>query len=128
MHPSKSVLSPTCSWDLETVVRGLSRRSWCSHWAAPAVRRPGFRCLRTVDHQRQWGLKSASTLASSTAINATKEVPVSLRELHGALKTVKERAVNYVSLSRLDLALRSVESENPVVRVAGRFLGPTAAI
>lgn len=70
----------------------------------------------------QWSLKHASTLASSTAVNATKEIPTKLRELYDRLTAVKDSAASYVSLSRLQLALRGLETENPVVRVASRSL------
>ncbi|KAI9802291.1 MAG: hypothetical protein M1833_001797 [Piccolia ochrophora] len=60
----------------------------------------------------------ASTLASSTAINATKHIPGKVRGLYNALSTLKSQAANYVNLSRVLLALRSLETEDAIVRVA----------
>ncbi|KAI9725067.1 MAG: hypothetical protein M1812_000343 [Candelaria pacifica] len=62
--------------------------------------------------------RNASTLASVTTVNAPKVIRSELRPLHEALNDVKARAANYVNLSRLRLALRGLEGENPVVRVA----------
>jgi hypothetical protein len=60
-------------------------------------------------------------LASRSAVNAPITVAPELRELHQQLSLLEDKASSYVDLSRLKLALRSLESENPVVRVA--FLG-----
>lgn len=49
-------------------------------------------------------------------------VPPRLRELHAALNRVGDVATDRVDLSRLQLALRGLESEEPLVRVAGEFL------
>lgn len=65
--------------------------------------------------------RNASTLASRTAINAPLDVPPRLKELHQALDALKSDAASYVNLSRLQLALRGLESEDPVVRVAGAY-------
>lgn len=61
------------------------------------------------------------SLASTTAINAPTTVPHELRELHQKLQLLQDKASSYVDLSRLQLALRSLESAEPVIRVA--FLG-----
>ena len=66
--------------------------------------------------------RKASTLASSTAINATKEVKPGVRDLHQALAELQVRGANHVNLSRLRLALNSLEGRDAVVRVAGRSL------
>lgn len=65
--------------------------------------------------------RHAATLASRTAINAPLDVPPRLKELHQALDALKSDAASYVNLSRLQLALRGLESEDPVVRVAGGY-------
>lgn len=64
---------------------------------------------------------SNGSLASNTAINAPTAVPHELRELHQRLQLLQDKASSYVDLSRLQLALRSLESAEPVIRVA--FLG-----
>lgn len=61
------------------------------------------------------------SLASSSAINAPSTVPHELRELHQRLNALQDSASGFVDLSRLQLGLRSLESDDPVIRVA--FLG-----
>src|SRR5690349_3916057 len=62
--------------------------------------------------------RHASTLVSSTAVNATKQIPEAYRNLHEALGDVKKKASAHVNLSRLQLALQGIESESPTTRVA----------
>ncbi|KAJ5182524.1 hypothetical protein N7492_000140 [Penicillium capsulatum] len=57
-------------------------------------------------------------LATNSAITAGKTVPPRFRELYDALSGVKDAAIEQVSVSRLQLALRGLESETPLVRVA----------
>ncbi|KAF2163441.1 hypothetical protein M409DRAFT_57349 [Zasmidium cellare ATCC 36951] len=64
---------------------------------------------------------SNGALASSTAVNAPSTVPFELRDLHQHLQLLQDKASVYVDLSRLQLALRSLESEDPIIRIA--FLG-----
>jgi hypothetical protein len=58
---------------------------------------------------------------STSAINVvgSRSVPPRLRELYDALNNVQETAADHLSLSRLQLAIRGLESEDPVIRVAG---------
>lgn len=67
--------------------------------------------------------RTTSTLASATAINATKQIPTFNRELHDALSELKSKAGNYVDLNRLQLALRGLETKDAVIRVAGMNSG-----
>ncbi len=62
--------------------------------------------------------KQASTTASVTAVNAKREIPPAFRALYGALSELETEAGVYLNLSQLRLALRSLESENAVTRVA----------
>ena len=48
-------------------------------------------------------------------------MPPQFKELYNALSEVKDAAIEQVSLSRLSLALRGLESEEPLVRVAGEL-------
>jgi hypothetical protein len=64
-------------------------------------------------------LRSASTHVSPTAINYRPNIPPQNKELHDALSTLSGAAEQYVNLSRLQLALRGLEAENAVTRVAG---------
>jgi len=59
------------------------------------------------------------TFTTSSAINAGKNVPPRFKELYAALNRVGDVATDRVNLSRLQLALRGLESEEPLVRVAG---------
>src|SRR5271155_954555 len=73
----------------------------------------------TKTRQLQVGRKRhASTLSSSTAVNATKAIPARYQDLYEALNQVKRKAPAHVNLSRLQLALQGLESENPTTRVA----------
>lgn len=66
--------------------------------------------------------RTASTIPSVTAVNARPEVPPAYRNLYGALKALESDAGVYVNTSQLQLALKGVESENAVTRVAGERL------
>lgn len=57
--------------------------------------------------------------ATTSAITAGKTVPPRFRELYDALGGIKDAAIEQVSVSRLQLALRGLESETPLIRVAG---------
>ena len=65
--------------------------------------------------------RTASTTASVTAVNAKKEIPSAFQGLHASLKALETEAGVYVNTSQLQLALRGVESENPVTRIAGQI-------
>lgn len=62
------------------------------------------------------------TTASTSAITAGRNVPPQFKELHHALSGIKDAAIEQVNLSRLQLALRGLESETPLIRVAGEWL------
>lgn len=62
-----------------------------------------------------------TTAASSSVVNAGKNVPLRFRELCAALNRVGDVAPERVNLSRLQLALRGLEVEEPLVRVAGKL-------
>ena len=65
-------------------------------------------------------VRTASTTASVTAVNAKREIPSALQELHVSLKALEADAAIYVNTSQLHLALRGVETENPITRIAGQ--------
>ncbi|KAL6722327.1 hypothetical protein ACLMJK_001434 [Lecanora helva] len=62
--------------------------------------------------------RHASTVPSITAVNAKHEIPASLQNLHASLKALGKNAGIYVNTSQLQLALRGLESEDPITRVA----------
>lgn len=57
-------------------------------------------------------------------IHSGRQVPPRVRELYDALSQVNNVATEQVNLSRLQLALRGLESEVPLIRVAGGFYPP----
>lgn len=62
--------------------------------------------------------RCASTLSSTTAVNATKNVPARYKELYQALGDLRKKASGQVNISRLQLALQGLELETPTTRVA----------
>ena len=66
-------------------------------------------------------IRTASTTASVTAVNAKRDIPPRFRILHQSLKALESEAAVYINSSQLRLALRGLESENAVTRIAGRF-------
>ncbi|KAJ5272489.1 hypothetical protein N7478_007614 [Penicillium angulare] len=73
---------------------------------------------RRTDRLPIYSLRPAPrSLTTSTAISS---VPPRFKELHDALSGVKDAAIQQVSVSRLQLALRGLESEKPLIRVAGQ--------
>ncbi|KAL8847546.1 MAG: hypothetical protein Q9221_007405 [Calogaya cf. arnoldii] len=75
------------------------------------ARRPAYRV--PVSAQRK-----ASTIASVTAVDAKKDIPHAFQPLYEALATVQREAAVYSNLSQLQLALRGLESENAITRIA----------
>ena len=67
--------------------------------------------------------RSAATLASSTAINAPRNVPPEYRDLYQSLQALKDTASDFVNQSRLQLALRGLESAQPTIRIGILGLG-----
>ncbi len=76
--------------------------------------------------QAQWPLqyrraprpRKASTVAPVTVVNAVKHIPAAALELYEALENLRREGEVYTSLSQLQLALRGLESENAVTRIA----------
>ena len=69
--------------------------------------------------------RKASTITSVTAVNAKKDIPHAFQPLYEALVTLQSEAAVYSNLSQIRLALRGLESENAITRIAG-MLYPTA--
>jgi hypothetical protein len=76
-------------------------------------------CLRrrvaVLQSQRR---RHASTFASPATVNKPIDVAADKKELYLALEALKKDAAPFVNLSRLQLALRSLEGEGSKVRVA----------
>ncbi|KAL9039659.1 MAG: hypothetical protein Q9214_004787 [Letrouitia sp. 1 TL-2023] len=62
--------------------------------------------------------RAVSTTASISVVNARQEIPPTFQPLYEALKALERDAAVYINLSQLKLALRGLETENAVTRVA----------
>lgn len=62
---------------------------------------------------------NGASAAAAADVNINKNVPARFRELYAALNELEDVAADHISLSRLQLAQRGLESEEHVVRVAG---------
>lgn len=62
--------------------------------------------------------RRASTIAPVSVVNAVTDIPSPSRRLHEALEGLKKDAEAYTDLSQLQLALRGLESQNAITRIA----------
>lgn len=60
--------------------------------------------------------------APVTVVNAKQEIPPPFEVLYKELSTLQHDAAVYVNPSQLQLALRALESENAVTRIASTTL------
>lgn len=65
----------------------------------------------------------ASAQVSPTAINVQPHIPARNEELYSALSKLNKEAEQYVNVSRVQLALRNLAAQDPVIRVAVLSLG-----
>ncbi|KAI2793555.1 hypothetical protein POX_a00136 [Penicillium oxalicum] len=101
-----SLLCPSCStWRRQLTTRARSIEN-------TVTPRRGVHALHNTRSTSQ------RSFTTSPTITAGKYVPPQFKELYNALSEVKDAAIEQVSLSRLSLALRGLESEEPLVRVA----------
>ena len=63
--------------------------------------------------------RRASSIAPVISVNAKRDIPHQFQELHEQLRSLEKKAGSFVNLSQLKLAIRGLESENAVVRIAG---------
>ena len=97
----------------------------CSHRRAFSVKAHTLRAHRfPIRRPHLSKTRTASTTASVTAVNAKREIPPTFQELYGSLKALETNAGVYVNTSQLHLAVRGVESENSVTRIAGQIYFP----
>lgn len=95
----------------------------CATWRRTLSTRPSAlqpRRGHRLHHSPIWN-SDQRRLATSSVLNAGRNVPDRFRELYEALDEVKNTAPEQLSLSRLQLALRGLESETPLIRIAGRW-------
>lgn len=58
-------------------------------------------------------------VTASSVVHGARHVPPRLRELYGGLSKLNDVAPEQVNISRLQLALRGLETDHPLIRVAG---------
>ena len=110
---------------LSTLTRSSFVCPVCSHRRAFSVKAHTLRGYQFPTCRPQLSkTRTASTTASVTAVNAKREVPPAFQELYTSLKALETKAGVYVNTSQLHLALRGIESENPVTRIAGQIYFP----
>jgi len=120
------------------VVRWQTRGTRRSIWAGSFSPYRNETASREQNAARKCGIQkfiasykrrsSNVSLASATAINAPATVPPAYRDLHQKLHLLQDEASSYVDLSRLQLAARSLESNDPTVRVALLGLGANGTL
>ncbi|KIW07307.1 uncharacterized protein PV09_02157 [Verruconis gallopava] len=82
------------------------------------IRTGRFASTATATRIEADGVGRSPYIAPTTAINKPADVAPSNKELYGALDQLKIDAANYVDSSRLALALRSLERNDAVIRIA----------
>lgn len=73
-----------------------------------------------TQHRFSSQVRHSSTTTSISAFNARKGIPVQLQHLHSSLNALHHDAILHLDLSQLKLALRGLESERLVTRIASR--------
>ena len=107
---------------LSTLIRLSFVCPVCSHRRAFSVKAHTLRAHQFSARRPQLSKpRTASTTASVTAVNAKREIPSAFRDLYASLKALETEAGVYVNTSQFHLALRGVESENSVTRIAGQI-------
>ncbi|KAL9100190.1 MAG: hypothetical protein Q9163_004411 [Psora crenata] len=96
-----------------------SKQALAQQWP----RNPSYRTVGTRGPTSPRGAfyrtsRRASTISAATVVNAKPDIPPASRRLHEALTVLEHEAGIYTNISQLRLALRGLESENPVTRVA----------
>ncbi|KAJ5637125.1 hypothetical protein N7490_007004 [Penicillium lividum] len=88
----------------------------CSTWRRTLSTRASIGKIAPARQNDRLSITTSSrSITTSTAIST---VPPRFKELHDALSGVKDASIEQVSLSRLQLALRGLESEAPLIRIA----------
>ena len=97
----------------EALVQDLFYCPACSTWRTA---HPNVSAQHVSSVRRRWN----STLVSSTAVNATKNIPPQLRGLHDALQNLQKKAPSQINQSRLQLALSGLATDKPATRIASK--------
>ncbi|KAI5200743.1 hypothetical protein E4T39_05620 [Aureobasidium subglaciale] len=85
-------------------------------------------CADTLYAPERIQVRHATNLASRTAINPPSNIPVENQQLHASLNRLKDIASDYVNQSRLQLALRGLETSRPTVRIGLLGLGQDGGV
>ena len=93
--------------------RGIERLPLALQHCHSAIPRPS-----QLLHAR---IRSISAQLSPTAVNARPNIPPRNVELHNALSELGSSAETFVNATRLQLALKGLETQDAIVRVAGGF-------
>ncbi|KAF7585201.1 hypothetical protein BBP40_011753 [Aspergillus hancockii] len=97
----------------------------CTTWRRTlSMRRSGIASSRLEANRLSFG--SPRSITTSSVVHA-RHVPPRLRELYEALNQIQGVATEQVNISRLQLALRGLETEAPIIRVAVLGLNDTTA-
>ena len=98
--PNTPFVCPTCHFRALSLIPPRPRPEWAITQPQPS------------------GSKRASTVAPVSIVDAVKQIPPVAKELHESLTILEKDASIYTSLSQLQLALRGLESETPITRIA----------
>ena len=109
----RSYICPSCSSKIAAYTRAttLPTHNLNPRFLNPKSAAPG---LHRSIHRRH-----ISTTSSVTTVNVPRSTPRTLQKLDQSLSALKKDAAVYVNSSQLGLALRGLESENAIIRIAG---------
>jgi hypothetical protein len=117
-----SVYTPSSTWRSGSSIARKQPSAVASTRLAHDYRLACTTTTSTYTPQRTH-IRHATNLASRTAINPSSNVPTEHQQLYASLDRLKDIASDYVNQSRLQLALRGLETSRPVVRVGLLGLG-----
>ncbi|KAH0025559.1 Metallo-dependent phosphatase, partial [Aureobasidium melanogenum] len=117
-----STHSPSTTWRSGS---SIARKQPSAVASTRLVHNPRLACAHanssyTSQHAH---IRHATNLASRTAINPPSNVPAENQQLYASLDRLKDIASDYVNQSRLQLALRGLETSRPTVRIGLLGLG-----
>lgn len=103
-------------------LKALNAETYTCSSCSTLVPQKHFLRVRSQHRPHRIWVRSASTVAPVTSVNASRAVPEQNRELHSALSSLEQNAINYVNFSQLTLALRGLESKDPITRIASKWI------
>ena len=112
---NKAYVCPSCRLKASIPINAPRNRP-----TLPA-RRPDHRPFISHPFHGNTKIRHASTSANVTSINSKKDIPPGTEEIYHALATLEHDAGIHVNLSQLRLALRGLESQDAVTRIASTW-------